>query len=144
MPSAPAAASAAGAAAAAAADGADGGGGGGDRPLLAYFSAGNHGCVNVRQAIKGEMANASDCLPDSARKALGRAHKALRPLEAGGDAPRQALMHLATFCPCPEGDSPSAKRQYDALLAGCVPVLVSDDAMWGARGRAAAASRGRS
>jgi len=45
-------------------------------------------------------------------------------------AARQALMHLATFCPCPEGDSPSAKRQYDAVLAGCVPVLVSDDALY--------------
>ena len=39
-------------------------------------------------------------------------------------------MFLADFCPCPEGDSPSAKRQYDAVIAGCVPVVASDDALW--------------
>ena len=27
-------------------------------------------------------------------------------------------------------DSPSAKRQYDAVIAGCVPVVASDDALW--------------
>ena len=34
------------------------------------------------------------------------------------------------FCACPEGDSPSAKRQYDAILTGCIPVIVSDDLMY--------------
>ena len=47
-----------------------------------------------------------------------------------GTLPRQAVMHAARFCPCPEGDSPSAKRQYDAVIAGCVPVVASDDALW--------------
>lgn len=34
------------------------------------------------------------------------------------------------FCACPEGDSPSAKRQYDAILTGCIPVIVSDDVVY--------------
>ena len=69
------------------------------------------GQPRLRQRAPGDQGRdgePSDCLPDP-RARLGRAHKALRPLEAGGDAPRQALMHLATFCPCPEGDSPSAR-----------------------------------
>ena len=36
----------------------------------------------------------------------------------------------ATFCPCPGGDSPSAKRNFDALLAGCIPVILSEDFVW--------------
>ena len=108
------------------------------RPLAAYYRAGDHGCVNVRRAIAAEFADASldqggvgdggfvlrDRAVDGADDALTKLRtQALR-------VPRQALMHLADFCPCPEGDSPSAKRQYDALLAGCVPVVVSDDALW--------------
>lgn len=36
----------------------------------------------------------------------------------------------ATFCPCPGGDSPSAKRNFDALLAGCIPIIISEDFVW--------------
>ena len=61
------------------------------------------------------MTDARDCLSEAARKALGKEHKRLAPSDSSGEAPRQALMHLARFCPCPEGDSPSAKRQCDAL-----------------------------
>ena len=39
-------------------------------------------------------------------------------------------MRLATFCPCPGGDSPSAKRIFDAVLAGCIPVVLSHDFVW--------------
>lgn len=39
-------------------------------------------------------------------------------------------MSGSTFCACPEGDSPSAKRQYDAIMSGCIPVLVSNDAIF--------------
>ncbi|KAJ8599643.1 hypothetical protein CTAYLR_005383 [Chrysophaeum taylorii] len=77
---------------------------------LAYCHAGDHGCVALRKAIKAEL---RDVMPPT---------KIRRP--------RQVLMHQSRFCPCPEGDSPSAKRQYDAVLAGCVPVLISDDALW--------------
>lgn len=36
----------------------------------------------------------------------------------------------ATFCPCPGGDSPSAKRNFDAVLAGCIPIILSEDFVW--------------
>ena len=36
----------------------------------------------------------------------------------------------ATFCPCPGGDSPSAKRFFDAVHAGCIPVVLSHDFVW--------------
>ena len=35
-----------------------------------------------------------------------------------------------TFCPCPSGDSPSAKRMFDALHAGCIPTILSHDVVW--------------
>jgi len=39
-------------------------------------------------------------------------------------------MRLSTFCPCPGGDSPSAKRNFDAILAMCIPVVVTDEFVW--------------
>lgn len=39
-------------------------------------------------------------------------------------------MRLSTFCPCPGGDSPSAKRHYDALIAQCIPIILSYDFVW--------------
>ena len=36
----------------------------------------------------------------------------------------------STFCPCPGGDAPSAKRMFDALFAGCIPVVLSEDFVW--------------
>ena len=91
--------------------------------------------MSVRRAIKREFAEAAVqrggvgdpgfVLAEPADKA--RARDVKKRLQ---NFPRQAAMFLADFCPCPEGDSPSAKRQYDALLAGCVPVVASDDALW--------------
>lgn len=34
------------------------------------------------------------------------------------------------FCPAPAGDSPSAKRNFDACIAGCIPVVLSYDFVW--------------
>lgn len=106
------------------------------RPLTTYFRAGDHGCVPVRKAIKRAFKEA-----DRRRGGLGDPAFVLRakPVAIRDEdtfrrrvaaLPRQAAMFLADFCPCPEGDSPSAKRQYDAVLAGCVPVVASDDALW--------------
>ncbi|KAJ8598809.1 hypothetical protein CTAYLR_008643 [Chrysophaeum taylorii] len=107
----------------------------GARPILAMYRGGRHGCVNVRQSIADELAKAPDV---AAASALVDAR--YRRIRRRGPAPRQAVMQAAVFCPCPEGDSPSAKRQYDALLAGCVPVLVSDDALFAYDHRAAPAA----
>ena len=106
------------------------------RPLTTYFRAGDHGCVPVRKAIKREFKNA-----ERSRGGVGDQAFVLRdrPIKIKDEdtfrrrvaaLPRQAAMFLADFCPCPEGDSPSAKRQYDAVLAGCVPVVASDDALY--------------
>ena len=106
------------------------------RPLTTYFRAGDHGCVPVRKAIKREFKNAA-----RSRGGIGDQAFVLRdrPIKIKDEdtfrrrvaaLPRQAAMFLADFCPCPEGDSPSAKRQYDAVIAGCVPVVASDDALW--------------
>ena len=32
----------------------------------------------------------------------------------------------ASFCIAPRGDSASIKRFYDAIVAGCIPVVISD------------------
>ena len=106
------------------------------RPLTTYFRAGDHGCVPVRKAIKREFKNAA-----RSRGGVGDQAFVLRdrPIKIKDEdtfrrrvaaLPRQAAMFLADFCPCPEGDSPSAKRQYDSIIAGCVPVVASDDALW--------------
>lgn len=39
-------------------------------------------------------------------------------------------MRMATFCPCPGGDTASAKRMFDAVLAGCIPIVLSYDFVW--------------
>lgn len=99
---------------------------GNNSAIFAYCHAGDHGCANIRRAIKAEFARASG---GSSRTIVPYTSTSTTP-DMLHKVPRQVLMHLATFCPCPEGDSPSAKRQYDALLAGCVPVVLSDDALW--------------
>jgi hypothetical protein len=38
----------------------------------------------------------------------------------------QANIHRATYCPCPIGDTPSTRRLFNAILAGCVPIIISD------------------
>ena len=36
-------------------------------------------------------------------------------------------MRRATFCLAPRGDTGSSRRIYDAIMAGCIPILVADD-----------------
>eukprot|EP00566_Odontella_aurita_P005885 CAMPEP_0113542308 /NCGR_PEP_ID=MMETSP0015_2-20120614/9533_1 /TAXON_ID=2838 /ORGANISM="Odontella" /LENGTH=558 /DNA_ID=CAMNT_0000442347 /DNA_START=122 /DNA_END=1798 /DNA_ORIENTATION=- /assembly_acc=CAM_ASM_000160 len=87
------------------------------RPLTHFYNAGRHGtCTNVRVALKNDL----KCSPS------------VQALEkAGGSAGYfQIAMQLATFCPCPGGDSPSAKRMFDAILAGCIPIIMSEDFVW--------------
>lgn len=44
--------------------------------------------------------------------------------------PYSVGMQMSTFCPCPGGYSPSAKRMYDATINGCIPVILSKDFVW--------------
>jgi hypothetical protein len=38
-----------------------------------------------------------------------------------------AGMAESTYCWVPRGDNPTSRRMFDALAAGCIPVVVSDD-----------------
>jgi len=35
-------------------------------------------------------------------------------------------MMAALFCLCPSGDTPTARRLYDSIVAGCLPIVISD------------------
>ena len=83
------------------------------RPVAQYYSAGKHGtCSTLRKNMGKEYA----CTASS------KAHAGKIPYHRG--------MRVSTFCPCPGGDSPSAKRMFDAVNAGCIPVILSHDYVW--------------
>mmetsp|Transcript_18872 Transcript_18872/g.46762 ORF Transcript_18872/g.46762 Transcript_18872/m.46762 type:complete len:360 (-) Transcript_18872:36-1115(-) len=86
------------------------------RPLTQFYGAGNHGSckllrqrlgINYRCSESGKLAN--------------RFSRQIK---------YQHGYRKSTFCPCPGGDSPSAKRHFDALHAGCIPVILSHDFVW--------------
>ena len=84
------------------------------RPLAQFYSAGNHGtCMELRKAMNKDY----KCSPSSAA-----ASKISTKYTYG--------YRIATFCPCPGGDSPAAKRMFDAIFAGCIPVVLSHDFVW--------------
>jgi hypothetical protein len=39
-------------------------------------------------------------------------------------------MHQSQFCLQPPGDSPTRRSFFDAMLAGCIPVIFSKEAAW--------------
>ncbi|KAJ7949874.1 Exostosin family protein [Quillaja saponaria] len=45
----------------------------------------------------------------------------------GGKAAAQNGMRKAVFCLSPAGDTPSSARLFDAIVSGCIPVIVSDE-----------------
>lgn len=87
------------------------------RPVTLYYAAGNHGkCKVLRKALADDYGctSSSSVVASIDDEAFGYA----------------IGMRTATFCPCPGGDSPSAKRNFDAILAGCIPVILSEDFVW--------------
>jgi hypothetical protein len=85
------------------------------RIMAQFYKAGNHGTC---AALRKSMMNDYGCTPSGK---LAAKHK-FKDYSQG--------YRQATFCPCPGGDSPSAKRMFDALLAGCIPVVLSHDFVW--------------
>jgi hypothetical protein len=84
------------------------------RPLSVFYRAGLHGsCTALRLSMKKDY-KCSD---------TWRLQQQLTEDYRLG-------MRLATFCPCPGGDTASAKRMFDAVLAGCIPVILSHDFVW--------------
>nr|XP_023900861.1 probable arabinosyltransferase ARAD1 [Quercus suber] len=45
----------------------------------------------------------------------------------GGKAAAQNGMRKSIFCLSPAGDTPSSARLFDAIVSGCIPVIVSDE-----------------
>ncbi|WZZ30815.1 hypothetical protein YC2023_014216 [Brassica napus] len=45
----------------------------------------------------------------------------------GGKFAAQGGMRRSLFCLCPAGDTPSSARLFDAIVSGCIPVIVSDE-----------------
>ncbi|XWS65076.1 hypothetical protein CRYUN_Cryun05aG0059700 [Craigia yunnanensis] len=45
----------------------------------------------------------------------------------GGKAAAQKGMRWSVFCLCPAGDTPSSARLFDAIVSGCIPVIISDE-----------------
>lgn len=87
------------------------------RPAKMFYSGGNHGtCEHMRKSIQHDY----ECSPSKAfYNSLGKL-----------SSPYGVGMRLADFCPCPGGDTPSAKRMFDAVLSGCIPVILSEDFVW--------------
>ncbi|XP_039034107.1 probable arabinosyltransferase ARAD1 [Hibiscus syriacus] len=44
-----------------------------------------------------------------------------------GKAAAQKGMRTSTFCLSPAGDTPSSARLFDAIVSGCIPVIISDE-----------------
>ncbi|KAK2972863.1 hypothetical protein RJ640_028391, partial [Escallonia rubra] len=44
-----------------------------------------------------------------------------------GKAAAQSGMRRSVFCLSPAGDTPSSARLFDAIVSGCIPVIVSDE-----------------
>ncbi|KAJ9671352.1 hypothetical protein PVL29_025174 [Vitis rotundifolia] len=45
----------------------------------------------------------------------------------GGKEAAQRGMRKSIFCLSPAGDTPSSARLFDAIVSGCIPVIVSDE-----------------
>jgi Exostosin family len=85
------------------------------RILAQFYKAGNHGTCKY---LRNSMANDFKCTPSG-------------QLDSKHNMKNYAYGYRqSTFCPCPGGDSPSAKRMFDALLAGCIPIILSHDFVW--------------
>ncbi len=83
-----------------------------ERDKLLYYQGGGHGsCLQIRHMLNIIMKD-----------------KSLTP-KAGMNKRENGFLQ-AIFCPIPIGDSPSSKRQYDVMIFGCIPVVLSDDLVW--------------
>jgi hypothetical protein len=86
------------------------------RPLSQFYSAGNHGTCKRLRAI---MTTNFKCTESGK---LAKEHNRYLKHQYG--------YRQSSFCPCPGGDTPSAKRMFDALHAGCIPIILSEDFVW--------------
>lgn len=62
---------------------------------------------------------------DNEGQKKGISRKSAHLFEAAG-VKLESLLQEAAFCPIPRGDSAATKRFFSAIVAGCVPVVISD------------------
>jgi len=95
-----------------------------DKPT-AYFAghlkklarlAGLHALV--RTDLGRRTRSLSDVLEITARKPVNSANPA---------APYAEQMAAHAFCVVPVGDTPTSRRLFDAMVAGCVPIIIADN-----------------
>lgn len=55
-----------------------------------------------------------------------KTHNKNRPSAKKLDNSYARLMQTAAFCFVPRGDTPSSRRLFDAMISGCLPVIISD------------------
>jgi hypothetical protein len=96
------------------------------RGLPYYYKAGNHGMC---RAVRLQLEEAFEGSP-MRRYLQEQQQRGLLPKGSGGYYRFSHAYRHATFCPCPGGDAPSAKRMFDALFAGCIPIILSQDFAW--------------
>jgi hypothetical protein len=90
------------------------------RVFAQFYKAGKHGsCTALRTSLEEAFA----CSPTNHFLVEKQSR-----LPKGFSYPH--AFRQATFCPCPGGDAPSAKRMFDALFAGCIPIVLSEDFVW--------------
>jgi Exostosin family len=91
------------------------------RVLAYYYQAGSHGvCKDLRVTLSEDF----EC--SASGQWLEQVASKRRDLPIN----YRHGYRMATFCPCPGGDSPSAKRMFDVIHAGCIPVVLSHDHVW--------------
>ncbi|KAF5810079.1 putative xylogalacturonan beta-1,3-xylosyltransferase [Helianthus annuus] len=69
----------------------------------------------IRSKLGAELGNADDVIIEE-----GSAGEA-------GKIAAQTGMRKSVFCLSPAGDTPSSARLFDAIVSGCIPVIVSDE-----------------
>jgi hypothetical protein len=57
------------------------------------------------------------------RLAMAEASRDGKTIAKHDAQPIPLVYRMADFCPCPRGDANSDSRMYDAIRAGCIPVL---------------------
>jgi len=99
------------------------------RPAALYYSAGKHGyCKKIRQTLTYTYQECSKSY--EFHREMYRVITNTSNITYGAVPGYEHSMRWATFCPTPCGDSPSAKRMFDAAHAGCIPTVISRDFVW--------------